>query len=214
MCIDENKEDVYHGDDEAEVSEPDEFVFAGDAIAAAGADQVAAMGKHNIKFIFNLYFRKVGIKFDFINLHFKLEFVGSYFVQEENSFKCLLLQVGSGSGSDEKVKVPTGSGSRFIHEMIQEEQREEVEGEPHHHQHHGHHGDEDAEDKYTTFPGDPDKGADDDGRGFGGRVYYDGGADDGGADDGGADDGGADDGGADDGGADGGGADDGGAGSW
>ena len=44
FCTDENKEDVYHGDDEAEVSDPDELVFGGDSIAAAAPDQVAAMG--------------------------------------------------------------------------------------------------------------------------------------------------------------------------
>ena len=42
--------------------------------------------------------------------HFKLEFVdsGFYFVQDENSFINSLLQVGSESGSNEKI---TGSGS-------------------------------------------------------------------------------------------------------
>ena len=49
-------------------------------------------------------------KFDLINHHFKLEFVysGLYFVQDENNFICPSLQVGFGSGSDEKS---LGSGS-------------------------------------------------------------------------------------------------------
>ena len=51
-----------------------------------------------------LYFRKVGIKVDLINHHFKLESVhsGLYFVQDENNFIIQLLQVGSGSGFNEK----------------------------------------------------------------------------------------------------------------
>ena len=55
-----------------------------------------------------LYYRYVGIKFDLINHHFKLEVVysGLYFVQDEYSFINPLLQVGS--GYNEKS---TGSGS-------------------------------------------------------------------------------------------------------
>ena len=51
----------------------------------------------------------MGIKFDFINHHFKLKYVdsGLYFVKDENSFINPLLPVGSGSESDEKS---TGSG--------------------------------------------------------------------------------------------------------
>ena len=43
------------------------------------------------------YFRQVGIKFDLINQHFKLEFVdsGVYFVQDENIIIKPLLQEGS-----------------------------------------------------------------------------------------------------------------------
>ena len=46
-----------------------------------------------------LYFRWVGIEFDIINHHFKLEFVDSsfHFVQGEINFINPLLQVGSGS---------------------------------------------------------------------------------------------------------------------
>ena len=48
-----------------------------------------------------LYFSKFGRKFEFINHNFKLVFVNSglYFVQDENNFVYLLLQVGSGSSS-------------------------------------------------------------------------------------------------------------------
>ena len=58
-----------------------------------------------IKYIFIF---KVGIKFDLINHHFKLEFVdsGLYFVQDENCSINPLLQVGF--GSNEKSN---GSGS-------------------------------------------------------------------------------------------------------
>ena len=50
-----------------------------------------------------LYFRWVGIKFDILNHHFKIEFIdsGLYFVQGENDFINPLLQVAS--GSNEKV---------------------------------------------------------------------------------------------------------------
>ena len=66
-----------------------------------------------------LYFRKVGIKVDLINHHFKLESVysGLYFIQDENIFLNPLLQVGFGSGSNEKS---TESGWRKINESESE----------------------------------------------------------------------------------------------
>ena len=56
----------------------------------------------------------VGIKFDFINHHFKLDFVdsGLYDVQDENNFIYPSLQVRSGFGSDENVSNPAGQKSR------------------------------------------------------------------------------------------------------
>ena len=46
-----------------------------------------------------LYFRFVGIKFDYKNHHYQLKFFysGLYFVKDENNFIYPLLQVGSGS---------------------------------------------------------------------------------------------------------------------
>ena len=60
-----------------------------------------------------LYVRWVGIKVYLINHHFKLEFINSglYFVQDENNFINPLLQVGSGSGFNEKS---TGFGGQEI----------------------------------------------------------------------------------------------------
>ena len=53
------------------------------------------------------------MKVDLINHHFKLEFVhsGLYFVQDENNFIYPLLQVGFGSGSNEKIPDPAGKKS-------------------------------------------------------------------------------------------------------
>ena len=62
-----------------------------------------------------LYFRQLGIKFDLISHHFQLDLddSGLYFVQDKNNFINPLLQVGSGSGSNEKI---TGSGGQKIDE--------------------------------------------------------------------------------------------------
>ena len=60
----------------------------------------------------NIFIFKVFL-FDLINHHFKLEFVdsGLYFFQAENNFINSLLQVGSGSGYNEKSN---GSGGPKI----------------------------------------------------------------------------------------------------
>ena len=60
-----------------------------------------------------LYFWWVGI-IRFINHHFKHEFVdsGLYVVQGENNFINPLLQVGSGSGFNEKVMDPDQTGQK------------------------------------------------------------------------------------------------------
>ena len=50
-----------------------------------------------------------------MNHSFKLEFVdsGLYFFKDENNFIDSLLQVGSGSGSDERVSDPEGQNQRI-----------------------------------------------------------------------------------------------------